>query len=75
MDTGQKGVVLGKSGRAGPVVFGGMIFINSRYPRNAGIGCNVVLAFEWTTRSEPQYPYRSAVISACSNDRLDAVTS
>ncbi len=31
---------------AGPVVSGGMIFINSGYPRNGGMAGNVLLAFE-----------------------------
>jgi len=30
---------------AGPVVSGGMIFINSGYPRNGGMAGNVLLAF------------------------------
>ena len=31
---------------AGPVISGGMIFINSGYPRNGGMAGNVLLAFE-----------------------------
>ena len=30
---------------AGPVISGGMIFINSGYPRNGGMAGNVLLAF------------------------------
>ncbi len=30
---------------AGPVVVGGMIFVNSGYPRNGGMAGNVLLAF------------------------------
>jgi polyvinyl alcohol dehydrogenase (cytochrome) len=30
---------------AGPVVAGGMVFVNSGYPRNGGMPGNVLLAF------------------------------
>ena len=30
---------------AGPVVVGGMLFVNSGYPRNGGMPGNVLLAF------------------------------
>jgi len=35
----------GSLGGAGPVISGGMIFINSGYPRNGGMAGNVLLAF------------------------------